>query len=150
MAANKYDPKKDGIEHINVSIHGKTELGRLLSMEFPRPFIEPVSGKTFTSLYQYWIWLNSGKNDSILKKSGWKHSPDLMTSSMFGFKELPGSKTELMKCIKETIGSNAGIVQRINNTELPFVEYHVMEPAKGEPITIDCTRPWYINAITNL
>jgi hypothetical protein len=142
------DYTKDGIEHINVSINGNTELGKRLSMEYYRPFVDPVSKKSFISLYQFYVWLNSGKEDSILSLEGWEKFPSLMTNSMFGFAETDSTKTEMVECVKRVISNDKSLVKVIIQLKLPLMEYHVIKTSVGEMV-INATRPWFIKALTN-
>lgn len=142
------DHTKDGIEHINVSINGNTELGKRLSMEYYRPFVDPVSKKSFISLYQFYVWLNSGKEDSILSLEGWEKFPSLMTNSMFGFAETNSTKSEMIECVRHVISNDDQLVRIVGNLKLPLMEYHVIKTSAGEMV-IDATRPWFINALSN-
>lgn len=145
-----YTSSEDGVNHINVSSDGKTQLGRLLSFEYPRTFKDAASGLTFLSLYQYWIWLNSGKDNGILKYTGWNTFPSLMTPSMFGLKDLPGTRKEMVEKAKEVIGNDKVTMQLLKRNTLPLTSYHVIELGEDDTFEISFNRDWYTNAIVSL
>lgn len=47
----------DGVGHIRIDRAGKTELGRILCIDFPWEFTHPVYGY-FKSLHNFWVWLH--------------------------------------------------------------------------------------------
>lgn len=58
-----YFLEDDGITHINIWLHGKTELGRMLSHFYKSPFHHPYFG-SFTSMEGFWHYIkNLNSND---------------------------------------------------------------------------------------
>lgn len=56
---------KDGMDHINVWNNGKTDLGRMLSMEYEHRISVPVYGK-FASVFALWVYLTTkGHSDEL-------------------------------------------------------------------------------------
>lgn len=61
MSSVKYDPKMDGVTHINIYSKGKTQLGRVASNFAYFPFEIPNDGR-FSSVEGYWHWLGLEEN----------------------------------------------------------------------------------------
>lgn len=61
------DPKRDGIDHINVYSKGATQLGQDLSNFAHVPFEHPDHG-FFASMEAYWYWLSTGKQHDNLRR----------------------------------------------------------------------------------
>lgn len=62
----QYKGESDGVEHINICFTGKTELGRMLSLEFEQKFVHPILGP-FKSLTNYWAYLKSESRNTSLR-----------------------------------------------------------------------------------
>lgn len=57
----------DGTLHINIWIHGKTELGRMLAHFYHQSFIHPVLGP-FNSMEGLWHYVKTKEKDDALRK----------------------------------------------------------------------------------
>lgn len=140
----KYNKETDGVDHINVNLEGKTELGRKLALEYPRKFEK--EGRNFKSLYQYWIWLNSGKKDNVLNHDGWRVNPTLIHSSLFGLKTSKSNRTEMMSTVTEVLAKDKHLVNELNKTDLKLTQYETLNDGEKE-VVIGNKRPWYLTAI---
>lgn len=141
----KYNKATDGEDHINVNLEGKTELGRKLALEYPRNFTK--DGKQFKSLYQYWVWLNGGKNDSILKVDGWRLNPTLMHGSLFGLRDDPNNRTEMMNTVTEVLAKDKKLVKELKQTKLKLTQYNTLNSGEQE-VVIEANKQWYLTAIS--
>lgn len=114
------DPKKDGIDHINIYSKGKTELGRLLSNFAHTPITIKNYGK-FESIEGFWYWLGT-KDDTLRNLYGYeakKYGKRLQWKEIENFNNIIIcaliTKTIQHKKIKDLL---------IKNT-LPFEHYYV-------------------------
>lgn len=64
--SNPYDPKEDGLTHLNVWSKAQTELGRLLSNFAHTPFYHPKYGR-FASMEAFFYWVSTGMVHDHLK-----------------------------------------------------------------------------------
>lgn len=65
----KYNPKDDGVTHINVYSNGLTELGRFLSNFAKHPIV--TEDGPFNSVEGYWYWLST-KDDHLRTLHGFE------------------------------------------------------------------------------
>lgn len=141
-----FDPKLDGVDHINIYSKGNTVLGRLLSNFTRVPF-------TFTELYKelgsfesiegLWYWLrlynhqlpedheHNRRVDELrtlwgtqAKQKGRElrnqliaHQPEEQPESAF--------QSVISAAIAEKVIANEQIVELLNESSLPFVHYYV-------------------------
>lgn len=57
---------QDGLDHINVSNRGETELGRILTHTSKVPFKHKVFGR-FCSMESFWFFINSAERDDRIR-----------------------------------------------------------------------------------
>lgn len=60
-------PENDGVDHINVCSHGKTQLGQLATNFAHVPFRHPKFG-FFASMEAYWYWVKTGMKHDTLRR----------------------------------------------------------------------------------
>ena len=122
-----FEPKNDGIDHINIYSKGKTELGRLLTNLAPVSFIHPEHGR-FECMEAFWYWYLTGRKHDELKclngfqakKQGQKFRND--REDVGGLTE--NQKKELLFAIRCKLNQNKHILTLMKNSELPFAHYY--------------------------
>lgn len=129
-----FDPKDDGVTHINVYSKGKTDLGKFLSNFARAEFVHPEDGK-FSSVEAYWYWLST-KDDSLRTLHGYFAKArgreiggkDWMDSEEF--------KRKIKMAIRIKIHTNPKMMKEFKESKLPFVHYYVyggkvVQPKEG-------------------
>lgn len=140
MKTTMFEPKNDGIDHINVYSGGATELGRLLTNFAHTPF-ENEYGK-FESVEGFWYWLktlllDTAWNDEQLKKIknlktsygfiAKKIGRELLSDKMneadkIGLKE--EFKEDILEAIRCKLRQNKYICKILKESSLPFAHYY--------------------------
>lgn len=121
---NKFDPDKDGVDHINVYSHGRTALGRKLTNFANTPFKHPQYG-WFSSVEGLWYFIKSGmKHDNLRRLYGASAK-----AQGIQFAVVPMDEDEFRKIIREAIHAkvmqNPDLYKEFIESELPFVHYYV-------------------------
>lgn len=120
----KYTPDKDGIDHINIYSHGKTELGRFLS-NFTYTPIETQDGR-FDSIEGYWYWLGT-KDDNLRNMFGIyakRYGQSIPTVAL-----LPDNlfKEKITTAINIKINNNPKMEKLLKESTPPFAHYYVFK-----------------------
>lgn len=133
----QWNPKEDGITHINVYSKGKTELGKWLS-NFTKTPIETEDGY-FESIEGYWYWLgtNHERKDELRHVSGWQakslgreiKSEDWQSSDDF--------KRKICAAITIKINSNSKMLLALKENTLPLTHYYVYGENHQNPKVIE-------------
>ena len=66
--SERYKTETDGVDHINISLQGKTHLGRLLALEAEEKFVHPILGH-FRSVTNYWAYIKSKSRHTSLRNA---------------------------------------------------------------------------------
>lgn len=142
----RFNPKQDGIDHINIYSKGKTNLGKFLSNFTYFPF-ECEDGQ-FNSIEGYWYWLgafNCAERERLRNLFGFEAKKlgrlliDENKSIDIEF------KNKISSAIEFKIKSSNFLNDFINST-LPFAHYYVMMNKIIEPK--DCE--WILDFLNNL
>ena len=136
-----FDPKDDGITHINVYSKGKTFLGKWLS-NFTYSPIETIDGK-FNSIEGYWYWL-SIQDERFRKLHGFKakqlgrelNANDWPNTYMF--------RQRIKAAILYKILSKPEIIVKLKRNKLPLTHYYVY----GDKVINVPNAEWIINFLT--
>lgn len=145
----KFDPKNDGVDHINVYSKAKTELGKKLSNFAYSPFF-CEDGK-FNSIEGYWYWLMCHKVDN-------EQRDKLRNLSGFAAKklgrELRGEdwprgddkvfKDKIKAAFERKLDANPDIALMLLESSLPLVHYYLYG---GEKVVYDGHSDWLIEHI---
>lgn len=115
-----YNPKNDGIDHINVYSKGQTNLGRTLSNFAFSPFRIPFMGK-FRSIEGFWYWCGT-KNEKLRELYGFEAKK--VGRSLFKVANWP-DKRLLKIAYKAKLKSHPILKQRLKEESLPFVHYYI-------------------------
>ena len=122
-----FEPKNDGIDHINIYSKGKTELGRLLTNLAPVSFIHTEYGY-FECMEAFWHWYLTGmKHDEIKRLNGFqaKKQGQKFRNDREDVGGLTGNqKKELLFAIQCKLNQNIYILTLMKNSELPFAHYY--------------------------
>lgn len=126
-----YEPKDDGVTHINVYSKGRTELGRLLSNFGHTPFKHPEYGY-FSSIEAFWYWLSLGKNnDSLRSLYGFQAKKEGLALREALEKQgnrkpkIENFNAEIKKAILCKIEQNERLGSLLKNSTLPLTHYYV-------------------------
>lgn len=140
LVANKpQSAETDGIDHINIDIHGKTELGVLLAHFTFSHFTHPILGG-FDSMEGYWHYTRAAvPNDKLRKLSG-------AAAYALG-KRLPHVQRKAFRRIimdgnYQKILQNDHLRKLLVESELPFMQYFTWGP-EAVPINPP-TAPWLV------
>lgn len=121
---HRYDPARDGVDHINCWSRGRTELGRQLSNFAHTPFVHPENG-FFASVEGYWYWLSTGRSHEELR-----HAHGYAAKSMGSrYDEVPMDDVEFRESIQQAIicklKAHVRLGDALIRSELPLVHYFV-------------------------
>jgi len=142
MNPSDINPKNDGIDHINIYSHGKTELGQLLSNFAHSPFTHSTYGK-FNSIEGLWYWLKCKRAfgiEYIQLKLLYGFEAKQLGKQLFSTseEELPNFPDELFKedileGIRCKLRQNKDILNLLVESTLPLTHYYT--PFKGTGTT---------------
>jgi len=117
-----FDPRQDGISHINVYSQGKTELGRWLT-NFAHVHVITADGP-FESIEGYWYWL-SCKDDNLRALYGFAAKEYGRKIGARDWMETSDFQTKIKDAIRVKIWSNAKMMAELQKLKLPLVHYYV-------------------------
>lgn len=125
-----YDPKDDGVTHINVYSKGKTDLGRALSNFAHLPFHHPIHGY-FASIEAFWYWLSTGGQRNELralygyqaKEAGRVVREELKKNG--GLVDVKDFKAQIKKAILCKIEQNEALRIDLKASTLPLTHYYI-------------------------
>ena len=137
--ANIWQPKYEGMDHINIYSKSKLPIGRALSNFFLSKFTMPDYG-TFNSVEAFYYWLLSGKKfDDIRELHGYK-------AKQYGL-NLPKKvkidkkfKIEIQKAITYKILQHSYIQDLLIESTLPFAHYYYYGDAMFTPKIYDMSK----------
>lgn len=153
----QYKKETDGVEHINISITGKTELGRLLSLENEQKFVHPILGP-FKSVTNYWSYLKSNSHNSALRFM----RPEVCLSTIKNNKDIRENvenfKALIVRGCYYKITSSNKLRQMVEESTLPFQMYYIKvekELNNGKEIKYEVKVPhkysyWLINGFNEI
>ena len=124
MVDVKFDPREDGVSHINVYSRGRTALGQEASNFSFRPFRHPKFGN-FSSVEAFWYWLGSGQSHNEIRHLFGA------SAKMVGARlpVVPMPQEEFQEYVREAIRckyeQHEDLRQALIDSVLPFVHYYV-------------------------
>ena len=131
-----WEPKYEGIEHINIYSKSKVPLGRALSNFFHSNFRHPQHG-TFASVEGFYYWLLTGeKYDVIRELHGYKakrYGENLPVVRKIDKK----FKLEIQEAIAYKIIQNNYIQRLLIDSDLPLAHYYYYGDAMHKPKIVD-------------
>jgi hypothetical protein len=148
----QYKKEIDGVGHINICNKGKTEIGRLLSLENEQKFVHPILGP-FKSLTNYWAYLKSKSHNSALRYM----RPEICMSTLKNNKDIKDNvenfKALIVRGCYYKIISNNQLKEMVIESTLPFQMYYTKvekEMNNGKEIKYEVKVPhkysyWLIN-----
>lgn len=159
-----YQPKNDGIDHINVYTKGKTELGRLLTNLADVPLEHPKYGK-FKSMEGLWYYLKTGRifnefrnySGFEAKKEGQKKMKSINRDQIKNpddedKNELPEEfKNDIVEGIKAKLRQNKHLLNLLIQSNLPLCHYYYYgEIDKNPKVVYLPQHDWQIEAIEKI
>lgn len=134
-----FNPKTDGVDHLNVYSKGQTELGRWMS-NFTKEPITTVYGQ-FQSVEGYWYWLGN-PNEQLRTLHGF-------AAKQLG-RSLPRiairSENEFQSLIRDALYTKAkrrpDMVAKLRKCTLPLAHYYVFG---NPPVVKDAGHQWILD-----
>lgn len=134
-----FTPATDGVDHINISVDGKTELGVLLThfaeSHFTHPFLGP-----FNCMEGFWHYVRAESPDDKLRqlvgKAAYQHGKQFKTVRRPAFHKiiLDGNYQKILE--------NDRLRKLLVESDLPFTQYYIFGP---EQLPINPpTAPWLV------
>lgn len=121
-----WDPKEDGVTHVNVYSKGKTELGRLLSNFAHTPFV--VNGLEFASVEAYWYWIATDGDTELRGLHGWKAKYEGKNRVLHrGGVAKHVSVDALRQAYAAKLKAHPEIQQKLLECKLPFAHYYMWD-----------------------
>jgi len=123
-----YMPENDGIDHINIWVRGKTELGRMLAHFYESPFEHPFYG-SFNSMEGFWHFIRNKEHDDRLRSLSGMAAKNLGKEQNCCRIE---NFTEIINAANYyKIEQNARLKEMFVESTLPFTMYYLFTP-KGD------------------
>lgn len=154
----KYDPKKDGVDHINMYSKAKTELGRKLTNFAHTPFEHPTLGH-FESVEGLWYFLKTGRlYEKFRELHGFaakKEGRRIFKGVGFGDNDSQGLsenfKNNIIEGIKAKFKDNPDILRELCLSSLPLAHYYYFgDDRSGYTIKTLEEYDWITEAIESL
>jgi hypothetical protein len=141
----RYEPARDGVDHINIGPSAATELGRLLAHFTESHFTHPYLGP-FNCIEGYWYYVKSQTPDDRLRQLTGK------AAYVYG-KTLPHVRRRRFRDIimdgnYQKILENDRLRSLLVESELPFTQYYLYGP-HNLPINPK-TAPWLVEDFEEL
>lgn len=134
--------REDGVDHINASDDGLTELGLLLDINAHTPFLHPELGR-FASLGGLWLYVRSVQKEDTLRYIRGKNcrsaAKKLQVVNVTGFKTIIAYATWFK------IASNQKLVNLMVDSKLPFANYFYFGELRIRRQTSESV--WYVNIL---
>jgi hypothetical protein len=145
--------EEDGIKHINISVNGKTELGKKLDIFYHAPFPIERDGtlEEYNCLSGFWYYLTT-LNEDFKKLSG--KACLLKGKTEEKINTLPSNFQELFcNALLSRILSDENLVEELINSTLPFKYYFIKYDKKTKKAISKhnvAYAPWYIKALSKI
>lgn len=112
---------KDGVDHINISQHGNTELGRALSNEIPISVDHPIYGN-FRSVTGFWYYIKSKERDDRCRELTGRDLKEL--SKTLTLTHVKNFRAIILDAVWNKIKQKEAIAEVMIGTELPYECYY--------------------------
>lgn len=136
---------RDGVDHINIDLRGKTLLGQQLTQMYDLGFIHPEYGQ-FRSVEGFVGFIRSGAREDrfrwMVGMEARYHSRKLETSFIPGFREIV-TEANYFKIVQ-----SESLLKAFTESTLPFDHYYLFE-TNGRPIQ-PAAASWLLPAMENL
>lgn len=135
---------KDGVDHINMSTFGATEIGKVLDLDFEMPWTHPQYGR-FISLSAFWYYITSANLD---RSFAWMASNLLRqrarTANQGQRKTVDNLRAIMIDAAYHRISAVPAIAQSLRETTLPL-DFYVEPRGRGpEARSHRGLASWYI------
>lgn len=114
--------EREGVDHINIDIRSKVELGRMLSIASDGMFEHPEHG-VFLSMNGFWHWMRSGMIHDDLKGLSAKEARHVGKDKPFIYHE--DFTTNVVEALYYRTKQTVRIRREIVESTLPFDQYYI-------------------------
>ena len=114
----------DGVDHINISVSGKTKLGQALAFEANQRMIHPILGP-FNCLTGYWCYIKSESRRPVYRSKPAKSCQYIAKQHNDTRDNIPNFKALIASGIYYKIISDETLKQMVIDSSLPFMMYYV-------------------------
>lgn len=121
---------EDGVDHINIWDHGKTELGKLLALSTPLNFRHSRFNR-FNTIEGFWNYIRSVERDDRLRKFVGK--PLRLCISNLTFRHVTNFKAIIMDANWQKIKQYPELAEAVKESTLPFDSYFIYRRQDGVP-----------------
>ena len=125
---NVRDPKDDGVKHINVSMEGKTELGRKLHPCYLRPFNHALGRFPNMALFMVYIQTTNFPSSILEKKiegCGTNTVDNLVRKKVCRKVHVPNYWAVVASGVWSSLKANPELMEELKDSELKFTSYKV-------------------------
>lgn len=136
-----YNPKLDGITHINVYSKGSTPLGRMLTNFSGLGIEHPEYGK-FQSIEGFWYWLKTGMRfDALRSLTGWIAKE---VGKKLEVVDHPTFIQEVKKALLYKVEQNINLWNMLKESTLPLTHYYYYGSIDNAKIIADDNSKWFV------
>lgn len=139
----RYKMEIDGKEHINICFTGKTDLGRMLSLESEQKFVHPILGP-FKSLTNYWAYIKSKSRTTSLRYAKASTCLSTIKKNKDIRENVENFKALIVRGCYYKIMSDNKLKEMVIESTLPFQMYYVKietEKAAGQDVKYEVKVP---------
>lgn len=138
-----YNPKDDGVTHINVYSKGSTKLGRALTNFAPIGFTHPKYGQ-FQSVEGFWYWLSTGKQaDNLRNLSGFEAKS---YGKSLGVKvQVDNFEEQIKEALFYKVEQNPKLAYLLKESTLPFSHYYYYGSLDNCKVIANDSARWFVD-----
>lgn len=151
----EWEPRNDGITHINIYSKSQTDLGRLLTNFAHTPFSHTRLGH-FESVEGLWHWKKTkGVDDELKSLWGFKAKQRGRQVVDAGFDvvstDTEGFRSDILEAIRCKLRQNWYITEMLYNSILPLAHYYYYGHPENSPKVIYLPEhEWQINELERI
>lgn len=127
-----FDPKRDGVTHLNVYSRARISLGRFLTNFAHAPFTLPQEGR-FASVEAYWYWLSApvGVREQLRDLHGWQAKKLGRKLRGKDFPRRPDFEHKIRRAIRAKLQQHPERLDELARCTLPLTHYMVYGAEQG-------------------
>ncbi len=131
---SNFKSQVDGIDHINIYVFGKTELGRKLALETNARFVHPIIGP-FNCLTGFWSYVKSKSRRNTYRIKDARTCLHIVNKYNDSLPVVPNFKAIIVSGVYYRIMSDPELVEMVKESTLPFEIYYVKTRDEINPRT---------------
>lgn len=144
----------DGLDHINVYLDPKTELGAILSPFTIHPFVSPFFGR-FNSRQGLYFYLLSSNGDEAFRTMVPTRMRNYARNRVSIQAFAPNLKYFMTKALWSQVSGNERAIELLKDNQLPFDAYYSYQYRDGDLVSKVLSRPshntiWMIQAVNEI